>query len=235
MSLPWSIEIETIFITGGVGGTCLLMEPHGSSSRPQPLLQRGGVVEAPNGARVTDKTPATAQARHEFEFICENPAQRAFLVDFFETHRGMAAPFWFPTWQWEFDVCGYSLELFTGSLWVKRWLDKSYADDFFAASRGFRKLIMLYDDQYKVHTVASVTASDSPGVDVLHIENNGTGLAIAEMGDGPNQHNERWRPLWLRWGRFDQDELDEEALNLADGICRIRLAMLELPDEVPTP
>jgi hypothetical protein len=90
MSLPWSIDIETIGVPGGAGGPCLLMMPHRTDSQDQPLAIQGNVLETPNGARVLDTDPAIGVARHEWEFRCETRAERQFLEDWFDAPGGEA-------------------------------------------------------------------------------------------------------------------------------------------------
>jgi hypothetical protein len=233
MSLPWSIDIEGIGVTGGAGGPCFLMMPHRADSQDQPLAIPGNVVETPSGARIVDKDPAIGVARHEWEFRCETRAERQFLEDWFDAREGKREPFWFPTWQWEFELRGYTWRLFDGQLWIERWATTSYADDFYPLSIAYRKILLAKGSGYKVHTVTSVTPNVATGVDLLGLNNNGTGLSVPAMGAGPNQHDDTLRPLWLRYGRFDQDVFDEEPINEDDGSCIVHLALIECPDEVP--
>lgn len=231
MSLPWSLTLASAAVPGGLGGVCLLMMPHRADSQEQPLATAGDVLDVISGARMIDKGPSAAIARHTFEFRCESRAEVAFLEGFFDQQQGKAAPFWFPTWQWEFELTGYTCTTFTGQVWLNRWESLGFAEHF-AASMGYRKMLIVRGDQHQAHTATAVTESVSPGIDLVDVANNGDGPAVTPMGAGPSRHDDTYRPLWLRYGRFDQDELIVEEAN-GDGAAIIRVALVDLPDEVP--
>lgn len=227
MALPWEIT--------GVGGRpILVMEPHGVDSHPNALAMRGTELVVPSGARIIDTDPAPPTARHEFEFIAKNREEVAFLEDFFDARRGKHEAFWFPSSQWEFDVYGYDMPNFNSyRLWIGR---TGYAESIYPLGPAYRQILLTSGDRWHVHTFDAVTPEVAPGVDELHMTGPLGGNSTPDITGvtGPlAQRDDRYRPLWLRYGRFDQDELVAELLN-GEGACRIALAMVELPGEAPT-
>jgi hypothetical protein len=174
MSLPWSIDIETIGVPGGAGGPCLLMMPHRADSQDQPLADPGQRRRNAERRASLDTDPAIGVARHEWEFRCETRAERRSSRTGSTRAKGKREPFWFPTWQWELDLRGYTAPLHRAA--VGRALgNESYADDFYPLSIAYRKILSPRARDYKVHTVTSVTPNVATGVDLLGLNNNGTG------------------------------------------------------------
>jgi hypothetical protein len=210
------------------------MEPHGVDSHQHALAMRGTEVVVPSGARIIDTAPALPIARYECEFIAKDRDEVAFLEDFFDARQGRAEGFWFPSSQWEFDVYGYDNPTFgTYTLNVQH---TDYAANVFPLGAPFRHLALLYGDRWGLFTVDAATAnSPSAGFDLLHMTGDShSTLDVPLYGTALSaRRNDAYRPLWLRYGRFDQDELVVELVN-GDGAARIALAMVELPREVPT-
>jgi hypothetical protein len=88
-------------------------------------------------------------------------------------------------------------------------------------------------DAYQAQTVTAVTENIVAGVDLLDHHTNGNGPGVPPMGAGPSLHDLTYRPLWLRYGRFDQDALTVEEINAADGSAIVRVALIDLPENVP--
>lgn len=220
-------------LTGPYSQPLLLLEPQSVDAQPIALGRQGDDVETPQGARVIDAGPAPAIARHDVEFVLETREEIAFLEGFFDARQGKAHGFWLPLWaSWEFDVRGYE-EPNGGSyfLWVTR---TGYVESFFPLGAAYRQLLLLWGDRYKNFTIDAAVANDSPGIDRVHLSGNGDASVATIPTDffHVQPRNDAYRPLWLRWGRFDQDELVTE--ELGEGAGRIALSFVELPAEAPT-
>lgn len=226
MALPWEI-------THVAGRPILVMEPHGVDSHPNALGIRGTEAVVPSGARIVSTDPAAPIDRYEFEFIAKDRDEVAFLEGFFDARRGKQEGFWLPTSQWEFDVFGYDMPNFgVYRLWVRR---TGYIESLYPLGARFRQILLLRGDTYHAHVVNAVTASVAPGIDLLGLGDGGDHSIpdIAQFFGPTPARNDSYRPLRLDYVRFDQDELVAEVMN-GDGACRIALAMVSVPREVPT-
>jgi hypothetical protein len=100
----------------------------------------------------------------------------------------------------------------------------------------FRQLLLLHGDAWHVHTIDAAVANVSPGIDSLHLTGplgaNSTPDVPLLTYDATRQHD-AYRPLWLKWGRFDQDALRVVTKNSALGYFSIAIAFAECPAEVP--
>lgn len=225
MTLPW-------LITGGPGGKpVLLMEPNGVDTQPDALAIRGTTILAPSGTRLVATDPAKPVGRVELEFIAETRDQLAFLEEFFDDRMGRALGFWIPSTQWEFDVYGYDMPNFgIYRLWIGR---AGYVESMFPLGSRVRQLVLLRGGTYRVHTITGVTASVAPGIDLLAMGVGGdNSTPDVPLVTGPfARRDDSYRPLWLRYVRFDQDALVAETIGT--GSARVALAVDDIPSEVP--
>jgi hypothetical protein len=226
MALPFEV-------TGAGGRPALLMEPHGVDSHPNALAMRGTELVVPSGARIINTDPAAAIDRYEFEFRARDRDEVAFLEAFFDARRGKHEGFWLPTTQWEFDLYGFNQPNFGSYFLNVQHTD--YAENVFPLGPAFRRIAITRGDTWSLFTIDAATPhSPSAGFDLLHMTNdNHSGPDVPGYAVSVNvPRNDSYRTLWLRYVRFDQDELVAEVMN-GEGACRIQLAMVELPREVP--
>lgn len=229
MSIPWEAQ-------GYALAPVLLMEPHLTDGRPNALGQQGEVVEIPQGSRFVDSGPAKPTGRIDFQFRCETRAEVAFIEGFFDgckgKHGGASNGFWFPTWQWEHDFLGYD-EPNAGQydLYLRR---TGYVERFFPLGSHYRQLAILWGDRYVFLNVEFCTAAITATADKLRCTKHGGSSPIPPQVFGPlANRDDAYRMLWLRWGRFDQDECPVETINAEAGSADLALAVIELPDEAP--
>lgn len=225
MALPWQV-------TGYANKPVFLMEPHFVSGRPNALAVAGETVGVPQGARIVDIGLAPSTGRHEFTFACENRAQLDFLETFFDTQRGKQGAFWFATEQWEFDFYGYE-EPNAGQfdLYIRR---RGYVEEFFPRGSHFRQIALLRGERYILFNVEACQAAVTSTIDRLRCTKHGGSSPAPAQVPGPiAKKDDSYRPLWLRWGRIDQDDLEVQTLNAAEGTALVSLAFVELPIEAP--
>lgn len=220
MAIPFEVTMRT-------GEPLLLMEPNAVERRSLALAAPSTELAAPGGARIAPATLAPAFERYEYEFRVEDWERRASLKTFFAARKGRMEAFWIPTWQWEFDVTGYSEPW----LYVAR---NGFAESIFAARGQLSRFVLLWGDRYAVRSIIDVEESVSPGVDRL----------MFNVGNGPYSDplvpslvpqarpDDAYRLLWLRYGRFDTDEfrIDHKSTN---GAAIITLPFIELPANAP--
>lgn len=220
--LPWEITLAGIG-----GGSCLLMEPHGVSSRPARLSLQGEDVSAPiSSAGFLDRDGAMPAQRFEFQYVTETRDATAFLRDYFDARRGMAEPFWFPMWQKELNVADY---YDTGDLFGHIWLrSEGYAETIWPLGPAYRRVVMTYGNDWLASRVSQVALNaPEPGLEELvRAESNGP-LSAFEFR--PHTERRGFYFLSLRFGRFDSDMLTMDSLG--DGRAVITLPIVELPDE----
>lgn len=221
--LPWEITLA-----GTGGGSCLLMEPHGVSSRPVNLtLQGESVSSSVSAAGFLDKDGAMPTQRYAFEFVTESREETAFLRDYFDARAGKAIPFWFPTWAKELNVSAYFdlLDLF-GHTWL---VSEGYAETMFPLGAAYRRVVYTYGNAWSAARISSATLnSPTPGIEEI-INTDGSGPGVGGLGARPYTEARGFITLSLRFGRFDTDVWSMQPDG--DGCGRITLPIIELPDE----
>lgn len=222
MSLPNEITLR--------GRPLLLMEPHAVDAKPLARTLRGQVAESITGARIVETNPELPGGVHQLDFVCETRADTRFVEDFFDARLGAAEGFWVPTWQWEFEIAPYTeSDPFTLWVWIR---PASYGVGPFALGAPFRYLALLYADAINVYAVSAVTPDHPAGSGyerlTLTREIEGTFETLVSR---PWTEEKGVRPLWLRYVRFADDEIETQELNLDASIVTVRV--MELPRETP--
>lgn len=212
------------------GTQVLLMEPNAVTSRPQAHLVRGARVDATSGAGFADKaTHQLPNARHEFQFVCETRAELAALRQFFDEMRGRQTAFWFPTWQWEFEIGPLAWGSSIHSLKTSARFGARYFDE----SLGYRMWAVLRGERAEIYQAIAINPGDiaDPPAGYEWVKNGVTQLVNDGLAaDGivtPYTEEKGVRPLWLRYGRFDSDTFDAEVDVNGNGAAVVTLGIVE--------
>jgi len=226
--LPWEI---TLVVPFGSPSSCLLMEPHGVSSRPVSAELQGEEVASTSGAGFLDKDGARPAMRYQFEFATESREETAFLRDYFDAKAGRATPFWFPTWVKEVTVSNYFNpgDLF-GHIW---FVSEGYAEKVYPLGAAYRRLLYTYGNEWNAARISGVALnSPTPGIEEI-VNTDGTvstnWTSIVGAVGRPYTEARGFTTLALRFGRFDTDLLTLEPHG--DGCGTVTLPIIEMPDE----
>jgi hypothetical protein len=220
MPLPFEISL-----VGTGGGSCLLMEPHGVSSRPAVHSLQGEAVATPSAAGFLDKDGALGATRFEFQYVTESRAETAFLREYFDARRGRWGGFWFPTWTRELDLADYHAAV-TDAVWI---VSQGYADKVYPLGPAYRRVVFALGDNYEHGRIHNVALNDpAPGMERLDLDQTG-GTGFGSLGSVPWTERTGVVLLSLRYGRFDTDALSIEPTG--DGCANITLPIVEVPDE----
>lgn len=222
--LPWSMTVPS-----SGGKVALLMAPNAVDGRPLALALNGDAVESPSGARVVDTDPAPSSERHVFEFVTTSWEEFQFLEEFFDAQEGMHEGFWFPTWHEDVALAPYNTD--TSKLWLIR--QGGYADDVFPRGTAYRRFLALYAGQYELLRATAVTPDDpaSSGFDRIAVTRDAISSPSGITAPIPWRASDGVLVMAMRYGRFDQDELMGEQLNI-DGEFRVTLAVTDVAAEV---
>ena len=220
MTIPNSITFR--------GRPLLLMEPHSPDSRQQPRTVANTPIEVPSGSRMLETNSETPGAIHQLDFVCETRADVRFLEDFFDSCLGAREGFWIPTWGWEFEIVDHD-EADPHHAWI--WTKGARYSEVFALGAGYRWLMLLFADKWAIKKALNVTEDHPAGTGWERIEVSNDSEAFAWANTPPFTEAKGYRPLWLRYVRFADDELVVQELGEESEIVTVH--MLELPLETP--
>lgn len=216
-------------IPGSGGQVALLMAPNAIDSRPLALSVRGAPVESPSGARIVDTDPAPSSERHVVEFVTKSWDEFAFLQEFFDASEGMRGGFWFPTWHEDVALAPYNTD--TAALWFLR--QGGYAEHVFPLGPAYRRFLALYGGEYELLRATAVTP-DNPtnsGFDRITITRDAVSAPSGITAPTPWSERDGVLVMAMRYGRFDQDEIVYEQLNI-NGEFRVSVALTDVSAEV---
>lgn len=212
------------------GRPLLLMEPHSVDSKPLVRSMRGEVAEAITGARIVETKSEIPGGVHQLDFVAQTRADAKFLEDFFDARMGSAEGFWCPTWQWEFEIRDhYEFDAFQFWVWIRR---SGYGPGPYTLGDAFRWLMFLYADTYTIENVIEVTANHPSGTNWERLKLSQQAVTVGGFGaSAPFTEAKGVRPLWLRYVRFADDEIETQELGDVSSLVTVRIA--ELPRETP--
>jgi hypothetical protein len=218
-----TIPISATYVTRPI----LLMMPHAVDSKPLVRTASGAAAEAIAGPRVVETVSAQPGAVREYTFVTENRADTRALEDFFDSCLGAHDGFWMPTWQWEFEIQNMYFRQDIGHdfLWI---LGCGYSA-LYALGHAYRHILMMWEDQYAIIEAQSVADNDPGGTTWEKIGYNPTSMTLSVSP--PFIESTGVRPMWLRYVRFADDEI--EAIELGDDSAQFTVHVVELPNETP--
>ncbi len=214
------------------GRPLLLMMPHAVDSRPLGLRARGEVSDVITGARTIETNPATPGGVHQLDFVPETRTDIRLLEDFFDARQGAFEGFWVPTWQWEFEMAPYDggSDMSHDYFWIRQC---GYSAGLFPLGDPYRWLMFLYRDRYWIRYVVDATDDNPVGsrYERLNLSDQAASVNYFDGLPKPWTEAKGVRPLWLRYVRFTDDDLETEELGLES--ARITFKVVERPGETP--
>jgi hypothetical protein len=213
-----------------MGRPALVMMPHGVDTRPLAFTVHGDASEAVTGARTIETDSSLPGAVHQLTFVAETRADIRTIEDFFDDRQGAKDGFWVPTWQWEFEIVDHFVSD-PHEFWI--WITKShYGLGSFSLGNPFRYMALLHGDTYWVLRALNV-AQDNPtgtGWERVRVEQVVDGGLLAAVSP-PFTEAKGVRPLWLRYVRLVDDEIETQ--ELGEDSALITISVVELPRETP--
>lgn len=196
-----------------------LVEHNRSEPLEEVVRRRFSLLDTRTGHRraiVPTRAPDPARAFHWTSFT---RAQVASMRAFVDARRGMAVPFWLPSWQADLSLAA---DVGSGAviLTVRRML---YARLLFPGTAGRRHL--AFHRRGQALLFAKVTAATDPG-------SGATETLTVTPAIGANLAAAATTIMFLKLCRLEDDEAEITWLNsrMADTILRVR----EVPTEAPT-
>jgi hypothetical protein len=226
----------------------LSMEPDAVDSQAAERVVRGARSAASmSGAAVTETDPAPPVLRRTYSYHCTSRADVGALRGFYRARAARREAFWFIDWQTDLKIDPYWAFVF-GQFWL--WTKppalsdpaetaRSYTLSLWPLGRFYRTLAITRGLAWAIWNVGAVE-QDNPvgsGLERLRLDlidqssfHGGPTLPLASS-DAPYTLARGYRPLWLRYGRFDADTLPMEFHASDEAIAE--LTILDLPLETP--
>jgi hypothetical protein len=209
----------------------LRMMPHAVDGRETQLI-RGDASDVFGGATEIDTDEAVQTVQRSYQFLCSNRSEISELREFFKARKGRYQSFFFPTWRWEFGLCGYE-EPNAGSFFM--WLTHTRLASTMARNPTLGWFVVSRGTGCKAHLVtdpAEIVENIVPGVDRVHFSDKGSvGIAPPQFF-AITKPNETYRVYWMMYGRFDSDKITFEYEG--DDMATVTVPITETPDEVPS-
>lgn len=208
--------------------------PHAVDGREVQLV-RGDASDVFSGATDVDTDEAIQNVQRSFQFLCTDRAEIAALRAFYRARKGRQQSFFYPTWRWEFSLCGYEEPNF-GSFYL--YLTHSRLLSAFTRNPKLGWFVISRGLGYNTHLVTStaeIVENFAPGIDRVHMGELGESTAshapLPPFFAGVAPPNETYRVHWMRYGRFDTDKLEFEYEG--EDMATATLTLVETSDESP--
>lgn len=224
-----TIPISNTFL----GEPILTAPPQGAIERGRQLLQPLDEFAADSGALFATTDLADLAGHYDFEWLFTTRAETKAFQAFFDARKGRYDPFYFPVWQFPFDIVPLGAnDVSPGSQRV--WFTpQSYGTRVFSLGTVYRKFLFVRGPFYRVIR-ASAVGSDATGEWVRDDANSigdGYNTVLGTHPNGYSSVDHRVFMSYVLWGRFASDMLEIEYLT--NEIAQVRATILHLPDETP--
>jgi hypothetical protein len=224
----------------------LSLEPDAVDSQAAQHVVRGARSSVMSGAATTETDPAPPVLRRTYSYHCTSRAEIGALRDFYRARSARREAFWFIDWQADLTIDPYFA---SGEFWL--WTKppaltdpaeaiRTYAQSLWPLGRFYRTLAMTHGLAWVIWNVGAVEQDNPVGSGLERIRLDlidrsvlpAPQIPIADpTSDPPYTLDRGYRPLWLRYGRFDTDTLSMEFHSSDEAIAE--LTILDLPVETP--
>lgn len=221
----------------------LSLEPDMVESQAAERVTRGARSQGSlSGAANTEVDPAPQILRRTFAYHCTSRAEIAALRAFFRARKARREAFWFIDWQldvmidpyWEFNFLGF--HLWTAPRQASDGVT-SYGTSLYPLGAFYRYLLFTRGLGWAIWKIVEVLPDTPAGSGLERL-----GFNLIDQSDfhggpawnagAPYTLDRGFRPLWLRYGRFDTDTLALEVHSSDEAIAQ--LPIVDLPLETPT-